>query len=445
MQRNKIPEYDDENEYNTDNESNSSGGEDLFKTTGIRTMPRTMPRAKPRVIPRNNYEQDAKYGSVAPIARIKNPILTQRVRRAIEDITEKKLSIGDQASLRYFIAQLPSAKLVHFNDEEIEKSIVHNWLKGQTTLNNEDELIDTHELLKKNIGLNSENGTVATSISAPSQAPVITNAIDLTSVLGNNDSYGIQRVINPQALHAKTQILLDSRYRSLDTDGTLLFKWSFSNTMTTQQGTFNTLSPIRDIVAIKVFPFKIPYTANAENPTKNITLYYNEFSNQCVPAQENRKYHHWMDYNIEDDWISLNADKYNEGIYYFDKPITSLDTLTINFGAPLQIIQFDLDRMNVAFTAGITTTITFPSAHNLDSGNTIYFTNFSTTQSVTDANIISSINTSSGLKVTRVDSTTATVAVNSSAVAGIMNAPIAFFGEKRIFIPLEITYIKPKS
>lgn len=428
----------------SDFESNSSGGEDLFKDPRTRTIETRIGENR-RYEARNNYEQDPKYGSVAPLARVKNPIMIQRVKHAIETITRRKMTMGEQVSLRNFISQLPTAKLAQYNDTDIEKNIVNNWLKGQTVLNGENEVIDTHELLKKNIGLNSENGTVATSISAPVQPPVITNAIDLSSVLGNTDSYGIQRIINPQALHAKTQILLDSRWRSLDTDGTLLFKWSFSNTMTTQQGTFNTLSPIRDIIAIKIFPFKIPYTVNAENPTRNITVFYNEFSNQCVPAQENRKYHHWMDYNTEDDWISLNADKYNEGTYNFDKPITTLDTLTINFGAPLQIIQFDIDRMNATFTAGNPTTLTFPSAHNIENGNTIYFTNFTTTNVAADAAIISAMNTVFGLDVTRIDSTTVTVNVDTSAIVGTMNSPIAFFGDKRIFIPLEITYIKPKS
>lgn len=421
-------------EYNDANESdtNSSGGEDLY--------------AEPITTHHNNYEQDAKYGSVAPIARIKNPIMMQRVRHVIETIRRRRLTMGEQASLRNFIYSLPSTKLANYNDDEIEKTIVNRWLKGQSSLNKENEVLDTHEMLKNINGMKSDNDTITTSINKVSEIPKIANAVDLSSVLGNNDQYGIQRIINPQALYSKTQILLDSRYRSLDTDGTTLFKWSFSNTLITQQGTFNTISPIRDIIAIKVLgPIKIPYTSYAENPTKNITMYYNEFSNQCVPAQENRKYHHWMDYSVEDDWITLNAEKYNEGTYFFDKPITTLDTLSINFGAPLQIIQFDLDRMNGIFTAGEQTTITFPSAHNLDSGYTIYFSNFTTTDPSNDSVIIAAMNSIYGLKVTRVDITKVTVDVNTSSISGVMNSPVAFFGEKRLYVPLEITYIRSKN
>lgn len=424
MHKNSITNYGIDDPQLSD--SDSSGGEDLYHGP-------------------NMYEQDKKYGSVAPIARLKNPTMIARVRCAIENIRGSRLSMGEQSSLRSFINSLSANKFVHFSDREIEKRIVHSWLKGQNTMTKEEEIIDTHELLKNINGLKSENDTVASTISKPTEAPIIANSVNIASIIGNSDNYGIQRVMNPQALYAKTQILLDTRWRSLDTDGVSLFKWSFSNTMITGQGTFNTISPIRDIIAIKVFPFKIPYTANAENPTKNITLYYNEFSNQCVPAQENRKYHHWMDYNIEDDWITLNADKYNKGVYNFDKPITSLDTLTINFGAPLQIIRFDIDRMNVTFTTGIQTTVTFPTLHNLDNGYTIYFTNFTTTDPAADSNTINLFNVSSGLTVSRVDALNVTVDINTSALSGVPNSPVAFLGEKRIYIPLEITYIRPRN
>lgn len=424
---------------------NDSGGEDLFKDGPATLKPELdLYNSNKPARHYNNYEQDAKFGSVAPIARIKNPIMVQRVKTVLQTIKKRRLTFGELSSLNNFISSLDGAKLAHFNDDEIERKIVNEWLKGQNQLNNEDSIIDTHELLKKHIGLNSENDAVASSINKKTTTSIISNAVDLSSVLGNNDAYGIQQIINPQSLHAKTIIVLDSRWRLQDTDGTVLFKWSFSNTVAAKQGTFNTISPVRDIIAIKVMPFKIPYTVNAENPTKNITLYYNEFSNQCVIAQEGRKYHHWFDYVKEDDWLTLDATKYNDGIYNFDKPITSLDTLSVSFGAPLQLIQFDLDRINATFTTGNPTTITFPSAHNLDNGYTIYFTDFSST-SVADASIVAAINKLIGHEVTRISSTVITIPVDTSTFAGVPNVPVAYFGEKRIFINLEITYIRPKN
>ena len=418
--------------YAGDMSDNDSSGEDLFKNPDTKSVTDSY----------NVYEQDPKRGSVAPTARLNNPIMLQRVKNALQTILRRRLTFGEIASLRNFIDMLPAAKLAHYNDIDIEKKIVSDWLKGQKAMNNEDGLIDTHELLKKNIGLNSENDVVNTSINKVQ--PVSNgNDVNITSILGNNDTYGIQRIVNPQSLYTQTQILLDSRWRSFDTDGTTLFKWSFSNTVAALQGTFNTTSPVRDIISIKVLPFKIPYSFSAENSTKNITMYFNEFSNQCVIAQEGRKYHHWFEYTKEDDWLSLDAKRYNGGVYNFDKPITTLDTLTVSFGSPLQIIQFDIDRMNATFTIGSPTTLTFPSPHNLTTGNTIYFTNFITTNSG-DFVITNQVNTLAGLEVTRVDATTITIAVDSSAMIGVPNSPVAFFGEKRIYIPIEITYIRPK-
>jgi hypothetical protein len=82
-------------------------------------------------------------------------------------------------------------------------------------MNAEEGIIDTHEMLKKNIGLESENDTVNATINK-NVTPVISNAVDISSVYGNTDMYSMQRVINPSSLYAQAQILLDTRYRSLD-------------------------------------------------------------------------------------------------------------------------------------------------------------------------------------------------------------------------------------
>jgi len=393
----------------------------------------------------NMYDQDSKIGSVAPIARIKNPIMFQRVKLAIQSIKHRRLTFGETAALRQFIDGLAAHKLQHYSDIEIEQRIVNEFIKATSDLNNEDGEIDMHAILSKQIGLNGENDVVNASLNKMPTTSVIANAVDLSSVLGNNDKYGIQSIINPHALLTKTRILLDSRNRSLDTDGTSLIKWSFSNTIGVQQGTFNSTSPIRDIVSIKVLPFKIPYTATAENPTNNISMYFNEFSNQCVIAPENGRYHHWFSYVQEGDWLSLNAYDYNKGIYNFDKPITTLDTLSVSFGAPLASVVFDIDRLNATITTGNPTTLTFAQNHNIQTGNTIYFTNFTTSNTSSDATQIAAMNSIYGLEVTRISATVVTVPVDTSTLVGTVNSPTAFFGEKRIYINLELTYIKPKN
>jgi len=421
------------------NSSDSSGGEDLFGSEPPSPVERN------RYFATNNYEQDEKYGSVAPTARIKNPQMYGRVKEALQAIKRRRLTFGEVSALRQFIDGLAAQKLKHYNDDEIEKRIVNEFLRATSSLNNEDGEIDMHSILGKEIGLNGENDVVTASLNKAPTTAVIANAVDLSSVLGNNDRYGIQSVINPQALLTKTQVLLDSRNRSLDTDGTSLIRWSFSNTISVQQGSFNSTSPIRDIVAIKVFPFKIPYTSTAENPTNNITMYFNEFSNQCVIAPESTRYHHWFSYIQEGDFLALDAFQYNDGTYNFDKPITTLDTLTVSFAAPLAPVTFDIDRLSATMTIGNPTIFTFASAHNLNNGNTIYFTNFSTSNTSSDAVLIAAINSSYGLEITRTSSTTLTVATDTSGMVGTPTVSTAFFGEKRIFIPMELTYIKPKT
>lgn len=455
-----------------EDQSESSGGEDLFSdppspnefnaASDIKQEQnfsrqfsnlQVQPRARPNQ-PRhrfmiedddNNYEQDTKSGSVNPIARVKNPIMFQRVKLIIQGIKRRQLTFGETSALRQFIDGLSGQKLAHYSDKEIEQGIAREFLRATTELNDEDGEIDMHSILSRQIGLNGENDVVNASLNKAPTTSVIANAVDISSVMGNNDKYGIQSIINPQALLSKTRILLDSRNRSFDTDGTSLIKWYFSNTIGVQQGSFNSTSPIRDIVAIKVLPFKIPYNSTAENPTGNISMYFNEFSNQCVIAPESARYHYWFSYVQEGDWLALNAQDYNEGVYWFDKPITTLDTLSVSFGAPLSSIVFDIDRLPATITIGSPTTLTFAQNHNINTGNTLYFTNFTTTNTSADAVQIAAMNSTNGLSITRISSTVVTVPVNTSGIVGTINNPTAFFGEKRIYINLEITYIKPKT
>ena len=160
---------------------------------------------------------------------------------------------------------------------------------------------------------------------------------------------------------------------------------------------------------------------------------------------------------IDSEFINLDADVYN-GYFWFEKPITTLDTLTISFGNPLEQIIFERDRDFCSFDYFIITPlsqITTEKNHNLANGDRVYFDNFDVgfvnpilvNQKAINDELKTIINRDSGHLVTVLTPTTFSIPVDSSLIQNpIANLRVrVFFGSKRIFVPIELIYIQPSS
>jgi hypothetical protein len=211
--------------------------------------------------------------------------------------------------------------------------------------------------------------------------------------------------------------MLDTRYRTLDNDGTTFFQWVFNNNEITLQGTVNAVGNIKDIIAIRIFPIKLPYNSNIDNDYNRVSILIQEMSAQSFIAQENRRFHFIFSTTIDDRWINLEPESFNDGYFRFRTPITRLDTLTLSFGSPLERVTFDTDRMlaNVTGYSTITTFLT-TSPHNLETGDLIYVTNFRTANINTDTVIVTAINRTAGHVATVTGADTLTIDVDSSTV-----------------------------
>lgn len=434
--RSKIQKFQGLEEFdsNSDNGSESSGGEDLFKGK------KQGPQGHQRLLQKQE--------------RKSNSMLIQNIRKSIKEKRQRKLTMSEEVSLRNYISQISFSKLAHFNDDEVEKSIVNSWLKGQTTLNNEDVNIDTHELLKKNIGLNNENDSVANTILGQKLSSN-SNAVRITSILDNKDSYSVQRLLNTKALICKEIILLDSRWRSLDTNDGINFNWARSNVQNMIAGSFYLSPLVSDIIEMKVLPFSIPSvsTATTNNLTKNISMFIHEFSNQSVVGHEKRKFHYWFKYTVESNYLILNAIDYNRGKFKFSTPLSTINNLTINFGAPMNLINFGTDRAVISsITPASPTAITFSTAHGLATNDIVIFTDLAAVVNVSNPSkvtIESSLNTAlnnvAGVTATVINDYSITLAIDTSAADSITIKSPGYFLGKRFYIPIEISYIKRQN
>jgi hypothetical protein len=238
-------------------------------------------------------------------------------------------------------------------------------------------------------------------------------------------------------------ILLDTRYRLLDNDGTRYFKWNFLSNNTITQGTVNALFDVQNIIAMRTYPIRIPYVSNLDNAYKRVTMYISEFSGQSIIGQESRNYHFIYKSSVDNRFIDLDPSAVAQNSYFkFKQPINRLDTLTVTFASPLQTVLFDTDRLNMNITAyAANTTLVALQDHNLETGDTVYITNFTTANPVYDVNVITAINNPDGIIVTYVNATTITIPVDSSSLLftgpgniNVVNGSPTIVGNTTVFL-----------
>lgn len=280
------------------------------------------------------------------------------------------------------------------------------------------------------------------------------------------------RALNPDSLLRKVYLVLDSRYRVLDSTGSILeFKWNYIlQSASTSQGSVSVIGNVRDIVAIRMYPFRVPYISSADNKYARISVFIKEFAAQSFVAHESRNFHFMLQSETDGAFINLLTDQYNDGYFYLEKPITSVENLTISFGSPLEQVIFDKDRDTCQidyFSISPLTKITigYPdlSAHNLSNGDRVYFSKFDVgvinpilvEQVKINQEIKRGINRLEGFIITVIDPYSFSINYDSSNIQNPLPDPLAnhardififdvFYGSKRIFMPIELTYIMPE-
>ena len=337
--------------------------------------------------------------------------------------------------------------------------------------------IDTHSILTNLIGTTSESSTTHSIYDAgyndtnqvkihrplseriTQPAPVDSNT-HITSLFGLQNATDVVRKLNPKSMLRKNYMFLDSRYRILDTspsNGITRFSWAYTlGSQHTEQGTVNLIGNVRDIIGFRVYPFRIPYVESADNSYARISMLIHDFDAQAFIAHENRKFHFMFKSSIDSDFIELDTDKQNDGYFWFERPVTVATNISISFGSPLEPITFDNDRDIVTAVDyfGITplTQVTTTEPHNLNNGDRVYFNRFnigSINPLLKDQNDINNaikekMNRTTGFLITVIDSNKFSIEFDTSLIQNPLSDPFnVYYGSKRLFIPIEITYINP--
>lgn len=178
--------------------------------------------------------------------------------------------------------------------------------------------------------------------------------INISNFLGLNTFDEFISNFNPKAKRKTAYMCLDSRYAQFNTECTKL-TWSFTNNLNTVNNSTNVVGPVRDITSIRMHSMVV---RKFNSIPQRATVLIEELSAQAFILPSGRRFHFVgllndlqvpvdlinrnsafagqpvPDFTIFDKYELLSGYKFNEGYYRFNKPITTLDNITVSIGNP---------------------------------------------------------------------------------------------------------------
>ena len=408
-----------------------------------------------------------------------NPVFFITIIKKVENYISRSLTDEEENKIINLIKNTNLENINNMSKQKISHLLIETIIED-LNLKYHAETVNIHELMLNEINnkddtLNNVTNQIAENYKSSE------NDIRINSIFGINNITQLTKIISEMNKQKEDKeyiayLLLDSRYRFLENDGTEYFKWGCINNYIRSQGTINHNGVIKNIKAIELAKFVLP-----NNLTKKICKYnrlttlIHEFESQSFIGHEDRRFHFMSQPELSNNKISIDPHYFHNGIFKFKDPITILDTLTISFGNPLEKIKFDKDRLDGKFIIEDIDNknilyIQFNENHNIKSGEYIYIDTFDKKIQNTHLknncdyiNLIKIINNNKGLQCYIKDSTSIylfksdydyidenDIEVHKNNFIDIddtiknkidLNSKYnVFFGSKRIFLTLSLTY-----
>jgi hypothetical protein len=240
---------------------------------------------------------------------------------------------------------------------------------------------------------------------------------------------------------------LDSRFRLVDYNGVGEYKWNVHTAGDAgRPGDIRMLDTLTQVMAMKICPFWIPVSNARYQYYSKIRMFIKEFKGQSVQvnefldgdsAQQLRASNFHFEFVI--DRVEVNRIHLIPvcPIFYFRLPIAQVNTLTISFRSPFELIIFDPDRLY--FTVSNTNPAVFTSTQNtnLATGDLVYVCGFFAGSTPALQAINTEVNNPAGYFITRLGNTQFSIPIDLSSLAAPINDVEVEFGSKRIVTQLE--------
>ena len=336
-------------------------------------------------------------------------------------------------------------ELIDILKELILGDIIKAHRKG--TILSEPKRIDIHETLKKEMKKELDlDDEPEIDMKLPKN--------HTSTFLGISNPLQLQKFLNPGARVGKTYLVLDRRYHARLQDDNHKFTWFLApgGASYDRNTTVSTMAPVRNIVGIEMYPFKLPRAENAVLSTNRISVAIEELSTQAFIANEERRRYHCM-FKINQpapvgqyDPLVLEDITGDTTEFDFFAPVKEeLNSLTLTFGNPFRPIYFDPDKLSATISAaGVQTLLTFTQPHFMQLGDYVIISTFTTDQPGIDDVEIDLINDADGWAVSALTSTTLTIDVDLSGITGAItgNPHEIYLESKRFVVPIMLKYLK---
>jgi hypothetical protein len=362
---------------------------------------------------------------------INSPVFIMNIVSKIEKSISRQLSDQEDDLVIASIGKIPNNIYREHTTDELSTIISNTVIDEIQFTHCSVNSVDLHEMMKRNL---SKQCIYSEKPDCREKDLSNNVEVNIDTFLGTTDIASLVKKINEPVSSVNTaHFILDTRYRILENDGSTYFKWGNINNLVRAQGTFNSIGNVKDIISIKLFQFRMPYTETADTPYKRISVLIHELSPQAFIAHEERRYHFMCmldNRTPSPGWIEVDPEYNSDGVFKFNKTVTHLDMITISLGSPLEPVVFDTDRMvGVIKSYGNPTVIEFLNNHNLLNNDIVYMTEYTSTNPSSDAPTLQNLNISRGLKATIVSPTEISVQVDTSLlkfdISGVVSPTVS--------------------
>jgi len=357
-----------------------------------------------------------------------------------------------------FLEGMPSEYFLHNYKKKPFNQLVEKNLTKIITTHKHEEDIDIKELLIQEIGQVAEASNSNDIYDRIQQkANVVSAETPKKNFLGVSNITDFIKIVNPAAATKTQYLILDSRFKNEESSNSQKLVWDYAAEKANTTGTFSLAGSVRDIVSFKIFPFKLPYTADADTKRQLLTLFIEELNTQAFIGHQNRRFNFVLYTTINAEFIEIKPVQENQGEFKLHKVLTKLDSISITIGDPNKLITFTRDRDLITidyFGSAPLTVITTDNPHNLSNGDIIIINNFTygyidpvLIEQITQNNLLAAkINSEDGYEATVISPTQFSITLDTSSIMAPLPATTkfnVFYDSKRVYIPMQIEYINP--
>jgi hypothetical protein len=274
--------------------------------------------------------------------------------------------------------------------------------------------------------------------------------VNIVSLFNENNIYKLRSELNPCSNFRREYLVLDTLNR-IPNDRTGLLRWNYVSTNVYQATAVATKTPIRDLVGMRIYPIHLYGNLGlAARYGSTFSLLIEEFGEQAFIAHQNRKFHFLL---RNTNSVPQDLTPMNDGFFWFNFPITTINTLTVSIANPLveNTLLSAVSQLNTAGNVTVTTTtiqVSLAFIPGFIIGNKFNFDGWSTTNPTADTQAIATINKFTGLTLLSGNSTLLfAIDPPIPALVGALNGNrfVMYDETSRIIIPLEMIFIDPQS